>query len=44
MAETTARITQLLQQAGAGDPQARDQLLRVVYSELRRLAGRYMRR
>ncbi len=44
MAEPAAGITQLLQKAGSGDPQARDQLLQAVYAELRRLAGRYMRR
>ena len=43
MAEAAGEITGLLQKVGTGDPQARDQLLRVVYGELRRLAGHYMR-
>ena len=43
MAEAAGEITGLLQKVGTGDQQARDQLLRVVYGELRRLAGHYMR-
>src|SRR5579872_958535 len=37
-------ITYLLDRAKAGDTVARDQLFRVVYTELRRLAGKHMRR
>jgi RNA polymerase sigma factor (TIGR02999 family) len=44
MAEAAGAITALAQQAGAGDPKARDGLLQALYGELRQLAGGYMRR
>jgi RNA polymerase sigma factor (TIGR02999 family) len=37
-------VTRLLQRWSAGDSQAREALLPLVYGELRRLAGSYMRR
>lgn len=37
-------VTQLLAAVGSGDPRAHDQLLPLVYDELRRLAAGYMRR
>lgn len=40
----SAHVTQLLQAWADGDLAARDRLMVVVYGELRRLAGRYMRR
>jgi RNA polymerase sigma factor (TIGR02999 family) len=40
----TAQITQLLAEAGRGDRAAEDQLMPLVYAELRRLAAAYMRR
>jgi RNA polymerase sigma-70 factor (ECF subfamily) len=43
-ASTTGEITQLLDQLSDGRPQAFEELLPVVYSELRRQAGRYLRR
>jgi RNA polymerase sigma-70 factor (ECF subfamily) len=44
MAQTPAHdITQLLQAWSAGDEQALDKLMPLVYRELRRLAQRYMR-
>lgn len=43
MAET-AQITRLLAEARKGDRAAQDQLMPLVYAELRRLAGAYMRR
>jgi RNA polymerase sigma factor (TIGR02999 family) len=46
MTGTTARddVTRLLVDWGKGDRAAHEQLLPLVYSELRRLAGAYMRR
>src|SRR3954447_750826 len=38
-----ATVTHLLNQAGAGDPQASADLLPLVYEKLRALAGRKMR-
>jgi RNA polymerase sigma-70 factor, ECF subfamily len=43
-ATATQEVTQLLRAWGEGDASACDQLYRVVYSELRRLAHRYMHR
>src|SRR5262245_13362351 len=43
-AAPAGQITQLLQEWIDGDLAARDRLIAVVYSELRRLARRYMRR
>ena len=37
-------ITQLLERWSQGDQEARDQLMPLVYDELRRLAGAYLRR
>lgn len=37
-------VTQMLQQAGAGDPRAAERLLPLVYDELRRLADARLRR
>ena len=37
-------VTQLIEHARSGDQLALDQLLPVVYAELRRIAGRYVRR
>ena len=37
-------VTQLLVKWGAGDQKALDKLMPLVYSELRRLAGNYLRR
>src|SRR5574341_1365540 len=37
-------VTQVLQQIDAGDPAAADELLPLVYDELRRLAARHMAR
>ena len=42
--EPEADVTLLLKQLSTGDKDALDQLLPVVYSELRRLAASYMRR
>jgi RNA polymerase sigma factor (TIGR02999 family) len=39
-----ARITQLLAQAGAGDPEALQRAFPIVYDELRRLASAYLAR
>lgn len=44
MAETSAEITQLLVAWGSGDRAALDQLMPLVYDELRRLAHRYLGR
>jgi RNA polymerase sigma factor (TIGR02999 family) len=44
MSETPKNVTQLLLGWGNGDKQALDQLLPVVYDELRRQAARYLRR
>jgi RNA polymerase sigma factor (TIGR02999 family) len=43
-AQPSSNITELLSSAGKGDSVAASQLLDVVYSELHRLAGRYMSR
>jgi RNA polymerase sigma-70 factor, ECF subfamily len=43
-AQPSSNITELLSSAGKGDSIAASQLLDVVYSELHRLAGRYMSR
>ena len=40
----TATATRLLAQASAGDDRAVERLLPLVYDELRRLAGGYLRR
>ena len=42
--ESKPDVTQLLQRVSAGGTEALDDLLRVVYSELRRQAARYLRR
>ena len=42
-ATPAAHITQLLHAWSAGDERALDQLMPLVYAELRRLAQRYMR-
>lgn len=45
MSEATAKsVTVLLEQARTGDRVALDELLPLVYGELRRIAGRYVRR
>lgn len=41
---TQANVTELLVNWGKGDQQALEQLMPIVYDELRRLAGRYLRR
>lgn len=43
MADAETDIAELLDKAASGDAPAQERLLRVVYGELRRLAGRYMR-
>ncbi len=43
MTVPTGEITALLQQVGGGDREAVDRLMQLVYGELRRLAGYYMR-
>jgi len=43
MPEQTQQFTQLLQQWSGGNKEALDQLMPVIYDELRRLAGRYLR-
>jgi RNA polymerase sigma factor (TIGR02999 family) len=43
-AETSAKVTTLLNEAGAGDSRAAAELLPLVYEQLRALAGRRMRR
>src|SRR5215831_9020153 len=40
----SGRTTELLLQAGRGIESARDELLPLVYDELRRIAARYLRR
>src|SRR5690554_337887 len=40
----THHLTQLLGKAGAGDEEARDKLMRVVYSDLKRIAHRELMR
>ena len=42
-AAAAAKVTTLLNEAGAGDPQAAAELLPLVYEQLRALAGRKMR-
>ena len=42
MDQAPEQITQVLQAAGSGDAQAADQLLTLVYAELRRLAAARM--
>ena len=42
--ETQTQITQLLKQWNGGDQQALETLMPLVYSELKRLAGSYLRR
>ena len=42
--ETTQNLTAALESAAAGDPQAAEQLLPILYAELRRLAHSYMSR
>jgi len=44
MVGTTGEITALLKIAANGDEQARDRFFGLVYGQLRRLAGHYMRR
>lgn len=44
MEHASGEITQLLQALRAGDREAEDQLLDVVYGELHRIAARHMRR
>jgi len=43
MPEQTQQFTQLLHQWSGGNKEALDQLMPVIYDELRRLAGRYLR-
>ncbi len=43
MTPATGELTALLQQAGGGDQEAVDRFMQLVYGELRRLAGHYMR-
>src|SRR5438874_12775920 len=42
--QKTESVTQLLVKWGSGDEKALDKLMPLVYSELRRLAGNYLRR
>ncbi len=42
MDESAEQVTRLLAAAGIGDPQAAEQLLPLVYDELRRLAAAKM--
>src|SRR5438552_1699380 len=42
--ETTSRVTELLVRWRGGDQEALDTLMPLVYDELRRLAGHYLRR
>ncbi|MBI4894056.1 MAG: sigma-70 family RNA polymerase sigma factor [Acidobacteria bacterium] len=44
MAEPAPQITELLKAWSSGDPAAFDRLAPLVYAELRKMAGRYMRR
>jgi len=44
MADDGGQVTQLLKAMRAGDPQAAQDLLPLVYAELHRLAKSYMRR
>lgn len=43
MSEASARVSRLLVNWGRGDEKARDELIPVVYEELRRIARRYLR-
>ena len=43
MADTTGEITALLKKAANGDREASDRFLGLVYGQLRRLAGHYMK-
>ena len=43
MSEQTQQFTQLLHEWSGGSKEALDQLMPVIYDELRRLAGRYLR-
>jgi RNA polymerase sigma factor (TIGR02999 family) len=43
IAASPAAVTRLLNEASAGDPRAADQLMPLVYDQLRALAGRKMR-
>jgi RNA polymerase sigma factor (TIGR02999 family) len=43
MGDSPTDVSQLLQAWSEGDPSALDRLVPIVYNELRRLAGRYMR-
>ena len=43
MSEPTDNVTELLREWREGDAAALDELTRVIHSDLRRLAGRYMR-
>lgn len=42
--ESTERVEELVERSRAGDARAAEQLMPVVYDELRRIAGSYMRR
>ena len=44
MSPNTAQVTRLLKQWGEGKGQALDELMPLVYDELKRLAGSYLRR
>lgn len=44
MGATGSSVTSLLERWGAGDPSAFEELLPIVYDELRRLAASYLRR
>ncbi|MBI1786680.1 MAG: sigma-70 family RNA polymerase sigma factor [Acidobacteria bacterium] len=44
MKPEAANLTQLLNQAGAGDPKAAARVMELVYGELRRLASHHMRK
>src|SRR5215472_11200062 len=44
MTDASGDVTRLLNQWSGGDPTALDQLLPLVYCELRKIAKRYMRR
>lgn len=44
MPSSNHHVTELLQAWGGGDPAARDELVPIIYDELRRLAGHYLRR
>lgn len=44
MAESAARVTEVLRELRDGAPSAREQLFRLVYAELKRIAAAHMRR